>query len=1205
MERRKTKIYGVCISLVLVLSMVLAIFGVLSLNTPNYGSSNLGQSVQPVVNGYTPENYLGGVGDLTDYMMEKGYGYGNTNFEGIANGDDLRAFLLQDASYGAGKYVGKSGYLTNNVTLNWNTDSSYAGLAPRNVGAFNKWLDGCGFTITLAGGGDNRVACDYSSSVGSVPYYTSKIYNGYEMINDATGSPWQIAYHCFGGMLNELSSGGKLMNFKFYINNSHQITYRNTGSVTSSRRDGELDAHIAYGGLVAFNNGGEINNVVVELAQDKRLYASSHQDIDRDNSFSKAGCTGAIMMGLIAGVSEGGAIHNATSILNSNSSLFAEGRSGYYQWGSTYRASGATLMGGIAGYIASGAQINNVFAQFKQGCRLEGVIATHQSGAGRGPYTCYRRIGGIIGVNKGASVTTAMVTGNLDCMVARGSSGGSGEGEGVRQTKNIYVAEGNNPGTMIYLNATGGTETNGNDASGSAYNKGYEEVAGKATLRTDFANNGNDGVAIPYYFDHDVNGAVKIFVPQGKILWYLYGQAVYSQLKTGELSETKYPEAGSNTNISIGINDTGEIGIYKKDANGPEVDTKGERWIEMSDQSRKARNGNVDSPLYYDGTKYELKMKIQGKLYDQGLQIINIGDLKNAMNIFNGKPVKLHCNDNGDYEHAVAYSNDQEKVVVLLPNVTAGMDRTISIQKRSLLVNTEGDYERNESTIFSGASVTFTKLSDDRAGVRSGLAPNEFMMWQDQKYTENVSIPLNVAGRQMLRPSTNNYILYKEVYFGNHVVLEEVGSYFSAVIKPHTIKVHESIYINGAAVGGEYDIMSAKEFNDSDKNAQKRTITISARLNDSHFTAEKVILIDKNGQEISNIEWKTSQDGLIYTTYTVSDDSLKEINFVNYKEQLYKVSINNGTETIEKNDYKYGDKVYLDAPEPAENKVFVGWQRADGSFLTYLPTYSLKVTENFTLTAIYEDIDTVSKPWKQIYRDKFDNILRECYSLNAAVDSNYRLPGKMGWTFKNWEVIKKDEANKIVEFRATFNRTELAPTVQVVYNNKDVVYKEYGAPITLEANKTYLVNRSKVEVGKEPLVIYAITDLNIEEIDPNHFVGTIKDTSMTYTSFLLDGTYYISITFVYGDADDVYDTEKNKPNININGFTKADYTEYVKQGNVYQISMVVTAKELECRFGNNTEITAFLSVLSDKPDDDGNYAVMYQFEEIMIFKRKD
>ena len=46
---------------------------------------------------------------------------------------------------------------------------------------------------TQPGGGDNRVACDYSSSVGSVPYYTSKIYNGYEMINDATASPWQIA----------------------------------------------------------------------------------------------------------------------------------------------------------------------------------------------------------------------------------------------------------------------------------------------------------------------------------------------------------------------------------------------------------------------------------------------------------------------------------------------------------------------------------------------------------------------------------------------------------------------------------------------------------------------------------------------------------------------------------------------------------------------------------------------------------------------------------------------------------------------------------------------------------------------------------------------------------------------------------------------------------------------------------------------------
>ncbi len=1204
MERRKTKIYGVCISLVLVLSMVLAIFGVLSLNTPNYGSSNLGQSVQPVVNGYTPENYLGGVGDLTDYMMEKGYGYGNTDFVAVSSEDELKAFLKQE-----GKYANKSGYLTTNISLNWNT-SEKAYLAP-NI-EFKQELDGCGWSIKLQGDYNDASSGLDRRNDNSVGLIKVDAGDGYAMQSgtDSEGKPtfYQVDFHCFGGLVSVLGQGGKLSNFTFKIEGNHNFGYKDSWN-NEYCDDGE-DALTVFGGLVGYNEGGIINNVVVDLAANKVIGAS--EDISAaGNSIAKLGCTNAVYEGLVVGASKGGSLKNVTGIMGANSTLETTNRTGWmkkWNWISGKTHAGASFVGGIAGYVMSGCLIDNAYMHFNSGSKLVAKINKtryNNAGGSGGDFSAYRIIGGIVAVNKGGSINAAMVSGNLNCMEIGGNSGRWEDDSVVSNFKNIYVGEGTMPGTMIYKNATGGDNTSGGDNYGSNVNQAYAEVKEKAVLRTDFADNGNGGVAIPYYFDHDVTGAVKIFVPQGKILWYLYGQAVYSQLKTGELSETKYPEAGSNTNISIGINDTGEIGIYKKDANGPEVDTKGERWIEMSDQSRKSRNGNVDSPLYYDGTKYELKMKIQGKLYDQGLQIINIGDLKNAMNIFNGKPVKLHCNDNGDYEHAVAYSNDQEKVVVLLPNVTAGMDRTISIQKRSLLVNTEGDYERNESTIFSGASVTFTKLSDDRAGVRSGLAPNEFMMWQDQKYTENVSIPLNVAGRQMLRPSTNNYILYKEVYFGNHVVLEEVGSYFSAVIKPHTIKVHESIYINGAAVGGEYDIMSAKEFNDSDKNAQKRTITISARLNDSHFTAEKVILIDKNGQEISNIEWKTSQDGLIYTTYTVSDDSLKEINFVNYKEQLYKVSINNGTETIEKNDYKYGDKVYLDAPEPAENKVFVGWQRADGSFLTYLPTYSLKVTENFTLTAIYEDIDTVSKPWKQIYRDKFDNILRECYSLNAAVDSNYRLPGKMGWTFKNWEVIKKDEANKIVEFRATFNRTELAPTVQVVYNNKDVVYKEYGAPITLEANKTYLVNRSKVEVGKEPLVIYAITDLNIEEIDPNHFVGTIKDTSMTYTSFLLDGTYYISITFVYGDADDVYDTEKNKPNININGFTKADYTEYVKQGNVYQISMVVTAKELECRFGNNTEITAFLSVLSDKPDDDGNYAVMYQFEEIMIFKRKD
>ena len=129
------------------------------------------------------------------------------------------------------------------------------------------------------------------------------------------------------------------------------------------------------------------------------------------------------------------------------------------------------------------------------------------------------------------------------------------------------------------------------------------------------------------------------------------------------------------------------------------------------------------------------------------------------MNVFNGRAVKLYCDDNGDREHAVAYSDEQEKVVVLLNNViNDSMSRTITIQKRSLLVRTSAGYKRGETTIFGNAYVSFNKMTDDRAGVYSGFAANEQMMWQDTGYNEGVSIKLNIAGRQLLRPSTNNYI---------------------------------------------------------------------------------------------------------------------------------------------------------------------------------------------------------------------------------------------------------------------------------------------------------------------------------------------------------------------------------------------------------------------------------------------------------------
>lgn len=1229
MERRKTKIFGICISFLLVLSIVLALFCVFNTGTLGGGnSSNLDTEANTVAS-YSPDKYLGGIGNsLVDYMDLKGYET-NANWKAISSEQNLKDFLRQTNGYS-----GYHGYLTQDISLTWAADRAY--MAP-NITLDGKNLDGCGFKITLKGG-SNGVELDRrnDSQVGVI---LPKEGDGYGMqegtANDGTPIYYKVDYHCFGGLVSVLTNKSTLSNFTFVIEDNHYFGYKDSNN--NDWNDSGDDALAIVGGLVGYNKGGNIDNVVVQLASGKKFGA--YEDVSsKGNSISKFGCTNAVYLGLVVGASSGGKISNISTIFSTNSTLQTVNRTGWirkWDWTQPKSHPGASFVGGVAGYIMGGTIIDNAYAEFNNGCRLIAEVnsARYENASGSsGDFQAFRKVGGIVAINKGGQVLAAMVSGNLDCMVTGGNSkGGSGDDASLQQIKNIYVAEGTEPGTKIYKNATGGTDTEGNDGSGSVYNKGYAEVK-FAKLTTNGSDNGYGGREIPFYFDHDANNSVKIFIPDGYILWNLYGQAVFGQLNAGEYSAMRYPTEGTSTEIQIGINSSGEIGIYKHDqVNGTEILAvdDGTRWIEMSDQSRKARNGNVDSPLYYDGTKYELKMKINGRLYDNGIRIINVGDLKNAMNRFNGRPVKLYCDDGGDYDNAIAYSSDEEKIVIMLKNVTVGMDRILSIQKRSLVVETDENYVRGETTIFGGAYVQFNKLSDDSQGIKSGLANGDLMMWQDQGYPEGEKIYLNVAGRQMIRPSTNNYELYTEEIFGQTTRLNEVGTYFSAIIQPHQIKVHESIYINGAAVSGvnadtklgTYNIMSNRDFGNTDKNNEKRTITIAGRLNDGHFGATRIALYDKNGKEIP-VSWDTV-NGLMTTTFTVENDNLDKIDFVGYYSKKYTVTATGGTvssiagvlnEETNIIEYSYGDKVTIKANEAEKGKIFVGWLRADNvTYLTYKSEYSFKVNDNYELTAVYEDIEA-SKPWTQIYLDNLGNEIRVRKAVNEAVDMNYKLPGRMGYTFREWSEVSRDNVNKIITFKAMFDETVNSPKVRVVYDNKNSVLTNYGAPITLEANTTYLVNGTLVETKNEAKVIYAITDLNIEKINKVTFPGVIKKQSMTYTSFLLDGTYYISATFVYGTFDAKYNTEDNKPRLGMTGFSINDVTEYVRQGNVYQISIVVTAQELECRFGNNAEIATFLSILTDekdegtgdyKKDENGNDIVKYQFEEIMIFKRKD
>ena len=59
--------------------------------------------------------------------------------------------------------------------------------------------------------------------------------------------------------------------------------------------------------------------------------------------------------------------------------------------------------------------------------------------------------------------------------------------------------------------------------------------------------------------------------------------------------------------------------------------------------------------------------------------------------------------------------------------------------------------------------------------------------------------------------------------------------------------------------------------------------------------------------------------------------------------------------------YKEGDSVTITANDPAEGKVFKGWQDASGKIVSTEKSYTFTVTEATTLTAVYEDAPVAKK----------------------------------------------------------------------------------------------------------------------------------------------------------------------------------------------------------------------------------------------------
>ncbi|MDE6968109.1 MAG: hypothetical protein K2P12_05555, partial [Clostridia bacterium] len=1131
MGKRKIRFSYICVSAVVLCSMLLAVCGIMGMKNPvtTAGNSSLGtNNVQ--VSADDGNNYLGGV--IEGYIATKFYET-NPNYEAISSGVELKAFLRQE-----GKYANKNGYLTASFDFDWDDvwsgqSNNYTNMAPNNI-VLDRVLDGCGETINLKGSVNTRDNGDtWVDFQGSSKGY---------VVNDGVigiRSGVTTDFHCFGGLTNVLNSQGVIKNLTFNIYNTRYFTYYNNGGELS---DNGTQMASVFGGLVGYNRGGEISNVVVSLngklgvthnAGTKNPLVPYHESRGKDDErFANT-----VYGGLIVGVSRGGKLHNVTGKMNSGSNITGVSTSAWKGTAAnSWKYSGVSILGGIAAYTINGCQINNAYMIMNGGTIASNVDKAGGLGFNGSHFHTTRKIGLIVCVNDGAMIQETMVEGNLNVLTI----GGDSNNGNIDEVKSIFVATGDINGSRIYRNATGGLNHNGGMGNSD---QGYKEQDNNLKVPVIIEANLNA------YFnrDTDINSPSKFiaFVPENKILWQVFGEYKYEEILSGVQSNIDVPTVRAyTTELNTGINDDGEIGFYDGD-------------VEVSDE---VRNG---APLYYSGRKYGMKIKVQGKLYDEGIRVKNIGDLTNAMNTFDGHPVKMICNEEA------AYINLNQRVVVLLDRLT-GLDKHLTIKKRELAVTTNS-YTRGSSNIFSGSTVKFGPMPDDAGMVYSGLVEGEKMMWQDDGYDNNVTIELNAAGRQMLRPSTNNYILKQKIKYGNEERWDDIGqSYFSAVINPYTLKVGEGVYINGIAVGSEYGIKNQKY--------DKSKLDFSYRAEDHHFTATALEFVWKHPVQNSGIEDRVetiskgtaNNKGLIVVNKDISlADSfgrrITEVRLVSTPIAYTIIANEENGNNLYTGEHHYGELVTVVAEEKT-GKSFVGWRRLNGEFISFDMEYSFKTFDNFTLTAVYDDIPTTGKIINKYY-SQHNELLRTHITDTEGVDSAYVLKNKLGWNFDSWELTNKEttEEGEIHNYKAVFTQVdENAPKVSVVINDSEPTDYFYNEKITLDANSRYLVNNALVTTGKNGMELSAITDLTIVKLDEDD-EGSYTNQSMIYNVFVYEDVYYINLTFVYGNAGDELD-------ISLLNFNNDDITKLVKNGNIYQLTIEFSVADMECRFGPEAEV---------------------------------
>ena len=126
---------------------------------------------------------------------------------------------------------------------------------------------------------------------------------------------------------------------------------------------------------------------------------------------------------------------------------------------------------------------------------------------------------------------------------------------------------------------------------------------------------------------------------------------------------------------------------------------------------------------------------------------------------------------------------------------------------------------------------------------------------------------------------------------------------------------------------------------------------IGALVKEKDTLQDMIIRIESAIKEVLGDDVKKQTETVVAGTLKYADKEGNEITEL----RIAKIGTHNVIVNGESKFYAHGESVTVTANEPAEGKVFKGWQDASGKIVSTEKSYTFTVNGETTLTAVYED----------------------------------------------------------------------------------------------------------------------------------------------------------------------------------------------------------------------------------------------------------